>query len=77
MDNTKLAEILAAHKNGVRANLSRADLSGANLCKADLNGADLRRADLSRCVLCDANMHGATISYRGQVVRLRFDAVED
>ena len=62
--------------NGVRADLSGADLyraglSGAtfyganlrraNLCRADLRGADLRWADLSGANLREANLRGANL----------------
>ena len=50
----ELAKVLKAHKlwlgdgtKGKRADLSRADLSGANLSEADLSGANLFGADLS------------------------------
>ncbi len=69
MTPEKLAEILAAHKlwlngekGGVRADLSRADLSGANLSKADLSWANLSKADLSWANLSGANLSGATLS---------------
>ena len=44
------------------ANLSRADLSGANLSRADLSGANLSRADLSRANLSGANLSRADLS---------------
>ena len=64
MDAKTLYEILDKHKKwiygdagGERADLSRADLSGANLIGADLSRADLSGADLSR-----ANLSGADLS---------------
>ena len=58
--------------NGIRLNLSGADLSGANLSGADLSyanlsganlsGADLRRADLSGANLSGADLSGANLS---------------
>ena len=58
-----LNEILRKHElwlkgkyGGERANLSRADLSGADLCRADLIEADLREADLSGADLREANL---------------------
>jgi hypothetical protein len=44
---------------GERANLSRADLSGATLSRADLLGATLSRADLSGADLSGADLSGA------------------
>ena len=41
------------------ANLSRADLSGAKLSRANLSGAKLSRADLSGAYLFGANLSGA------------------
>ena len=41
------------------ADLHGADLSGANLSKADLYGSDLRKADLSGADLLGANLNGA------------------
>ena len=59
------------------ANLSDANLSCANLSRANLSGADLSRADLSRCVLCDANLDGARVTYRDKTIRIRFEEVKD
>ena len=73
MTPEKLAEILAAHKlwlngeeGGVRANLSKADLScanlsGANLRCADLSGANLSGANLSKADLSCANLSWADL----------------
>jgi hypothetical protein len=70
----ELAEVLRLHalwkndaEGGSRADLRRADLSGANLIGADLRdanliGADLRGADLSGAELRDANLIGADLS---------------
>ena len=57
------------------ANLREADLSEAYLRGANLSGADLRGADLRGATLCDANFNGATITYRNQPVKVRFDPV--
>ena len=67
MDQTKLQEILQAHKKwldgdykeGARADLRDADLHGADLRGADLSGADLSGADLSGANMFDANLCGA------------------
>ena len=45
-----------------RANLSRANLSGADLSWANLSGADLSWANLSRANLSWANLSGADLS---------------
>lgn len=45
--------------NLLRANLSDANLSGANLFRANLSGANLFRANLSGANLADANISGA------------------
>ena len=47
---------------GMRANLSRANLSGANLSRADLFGANLSEANLSRADLSGANLSEADLS---------------
>jgi hypothetical protein len=61
-----VAELLAAtQKLGIskfRADLSRADLSGANLSGADLSRADLSGAKLSRADLSGANLSRADLS---------------
>ncbi len=61
--NDELKEILRRHilwlngdPDGVRA-----DLSGANLYEADLRGADLREADLRGADLCEADLRGADL----------------
>ena len=53
--------------DGLRANLSmadlsRADLRWANLSRANLHGANLHRADLRRANLHGANLRGANLS---------------
>jgi uncharacterized protein YjbI with pentapeptide repeats len=70
----ELAEVLRLHElwldeseEGVRANLSganlpRANLSGANLFGANLSGANLSRANLSGANLSGANLSGANLS---------------
>ena len=47
----ELKEILRAHTEGERADLSYADLSNADLRNADLSEANLRNADLSKTCL--------------------------
>ena len=47
------------------ANLRRADLCGANLRRADLSGANLSGADLSWADLSGANLGGADLSWAG------------
>jgi len=51
-----------ATEAGVRANLSRANLSGANLSEANLSRAYLSRADLSGAYLSRADLSGAYLS---------------
>jgi len=65
MQQDQLTKILADHllwlqcePNGIRANLS-----GANLSYADLSGANLSYADLSGTDLSGANLSGANLSY--------------
>lgn len=65
----ELKAILSLHKlwldgdeKGVRANLSRANLSGANLIRANLSRANLIRADLSRANLSGADLSGSNLS---------------
>ena len=53
---------LRGESDGVRANLSGADLSRANLSGANLSRADLSRADLSRANLSGANLSRANLS---------------
>ena len=74
MNTTELNLILENHvkwlndvETGQRADLNRANLSGAYLRDADLNRADLsgavlRGADLSGADLHGANLHGAYLS---------------
>src|ERR1051326_7305268 len=64
MTPEKIKEVLTAHAAWLRgdANGIRADLSGANLRRADLSGANLRRANLSRANLSGANLSGANLS---------------
>ena len=49
--------------NGIRLNLSGADLSYANLSGADLRRANLSGADLSGADLSGADLSGADLSY--------------
>ncbi len=68
MGADKVSDILRSHaawlagSGGVRANLSRADLSVANLSGANLSGADLSRANLPGADLSRANLSGANLS---------------
>lgn len=71
MDLNKILDLhkkwLGNNPDGVRANLSGADLRGANLSVADLraanlSGADLREADLRGADLKWANLSGANLS---------------
>ena len=65
----KLAKILEAHrmwvesegKEGERADLSGANLSGAYLFRANLQGADLHGANLQWAPLREANLQGAEL----------------
>ena len=68
MDEQELKNILDKHfkwlrgeNGGKRANLSRADLSGANLSRANLFGANLSRANLFGANLFRANLFGANL----------------
>ena len=73
MNKEELNEVILKHglwlsgdPTGVKADLSRADLSGsclsrANLSEADLSGADLSWADLSGADLSEANLSGANL----------------
>ena len=68
MNQEELQKILEAHKkwinsedDGVRADLSEANLSGANLSDADLSGANLSDADLRGANLRGANLRGANL----------------
>ena len=70
MEQEKLMAVLTAHSlwrssagvSGSRANLSRADLSGANLSRANLSGADLSGTNLSGANLSRANLYGVNLS---------------
>lgn len=74
MDKAQLKEILEKHqkylnneKDGVRADLSKANLSGVNLIEADLSGAllsgtNLSGADLGGADLSGADLRGANLS---------------
>ena len=68
MNAKDLAETLKLHKKwlggekeGIRADLSGADLSVADLSEADLSEADLRGADLCGADLREANLRGADL----------------
>ena len=69
MNAKDLAETLKLHKKwlggekeGIRANLSEANLSGADLSGANLREADLREANLSEADLRRANLSRANLS---------------
>ncbi|EOH0935682.1 pentapeptide repeat-containing protein [Listeria monocytogenes] len=74
MNQAELDVVIEKHEkwlrdgHGERADLRRADLSGANLRhadlrRADLSGANLRRADLSGANLRHADLRRADLSY--------------
>jgi len=58
-----------SYANLLHADLSYADLSDANLFYANLTNANLVHASL----ICDADLNGATIMFRKQVVQIRFE----
>lgn len=69
IDETELYEIISNHKlwlmgepNGIRADLSDADLSYANLYGDNLRYADLSGADLNGAYIEDANLEYANLS---------------
>ena len=62
-------------KAGECKELRGADLSGADLRGAQLMGADLMGADLGRCMLCDCDLRGATISFRDRTIIVRFEEI--
>jgi hypothetical protein len=69
MNKTDLAKVTDQHlkwlkgdAEGVRANLSGANLSSADLSGANLSGADLRSANLSGANLSSADLSGANLS---------------
>ena len=55
------AKWLRGDQDGVRADLSEANLSGANLRVVDLSDANLRGADLSEADLSGANLSGVNL----------------
>lgn len=65
IDETELNEIISNHKLWLmdESNGIRADLSGANLRYANLYGDDLRYADLSGADLYGAYIEGANLGY--------------
>ena len=65
IDEAELNKILSNHKLWLmdESNGIRADLSGADLEYANLDGADLRDANLSGADLRDANLSGAILWY--------------
>ena len=70
IDEAELNKILSNHKlwlmdesNGIRADLSGADLEYANLDGADLRDANLSSADLGGANLSGANLSGADLWY--------------
>ena len=69
MNAKDLAETLKLHKKwlggekeGIRADLCGANLSGADLCGANLSEADLSGANLSGADLSEADLSGADLS---------------
>lgn len=68
MEQKELDEILESHKrwlqgrDGERADLYEANLSGAHLRGADLTEAYLRRANLSGAHLSGADLYGANLT---------------
>ena len=74
MDTEQLRVILNSHlkwirvtDDGIRANLSEADLTGVILRGVDLSGANLRKADLSGADLSEANLQQADLT--GAILR--------
>lgn len=70
MNQEQLNKILSKHNlwidggaEGIRADLSGADLRWADLSEADLRGANLSGADLSEADLRGADLTGANIDY--------------
>jgi uncharacterized protein YjbI with pentapeptide repeats len=61
MDTIELRKIVRLHRLWLDGDMNgvRADLSGANLRNADLSDADLRNADLSDADLSNANLRNA------------------
>ena len=55
-------------KQGARANLTDADLSGASLSGANLSGANLCRANLSGASLCRASLCGADLYMNQHII---------
>jgi len=79
ISSNDLKSILASHKlwidskykEGKRAALVNADLSGANLAYANLSGANLSGANLNKANLEDADLSGANLddaSLEGAIV---------
>ena len=70
MDRNELSKALEQHdtwvktegREGIQANLSEANLSGADLSEANLRRADLSEADLRWADLSEANLSGANLS---------------
>jgi len=74
--NLSWADLSRANLSGAnlsRANLSRANLFRANLSRANLSRADLSRANLFRAILCDSDLRGAQVMFRGRTVVIRFE----
>ena len=57
------------------ANLKGANLERANLQRANLEGANLQGANLQWAILCDCNLEGAYVSFRGNAVKIHFEPV--
>ena len=69
------SEGLRANLSG--ANLSRADLSGANLSRANLSGANLSRADLFGANLSRANLSGANLPAPTGMLLVQWGEISD
>ena len=72
-DEITSRKVIDAH-NGVGGFL---DLSGADLSRANLSRANLREADLREAILCDCDLDGAVISFRGETKRIRFVDIDE
>ena len=72
-DEITSRKVIDAH-NGVGGFL---DLRGADLRGADLRRANLREANLREAILCDCDLDGAVISFRGETKRIRFVDIDE
>gem|GEM_PF-4296166 len=76
LSEADLSRANLSEANLSRANLYEANLYEANLSRANLYEANLSEADLSRAILCNCDMRGAIITFRGQKVKIQFEEVE-